>query len=75
MPLNEPLRSPTGLTALDEDVSGILTNQDVTAVASATPEDATAVCGIVSQGETTNAYGKAVLCFWPVWYPGAADET
>lgn len=72
---NEPLRAPTGNALVDEDVSGKLTNQSVVLAASATPGSATAVCAVVSIGVHTNAYGKEVLAFWPVWYPGVASET
>lgn len=72
---NQPLRAPTGNSAGAENTSGKLTNQSVVAVAGATPASATAVCGIVSKGVSTNAYGKTVLSFWPVWYPGNASES
>jgi hypothetical protein len=74
---NQPLRAPTGNTSGDEDISGVLTNQSVVAIGNGSSNSAsfTAVCGIVSQGVKTNAYGKSVLCFWPVWYPGNSAET
>lgn len=71
---NQPLRAPTGTAANQETVSGKLTNQGVIAISS-NNTTFTAVVGIVSQGVKKNAYGKNVLCFWPVWYPGNHSET
>lgn len=57
------------LTAANADTTeatgGLLTNASVT-------QFVTPVCGVVSRGVYTNAYGVDVLAFWPVWLPGAA---
>lgn len=71
---NQPLRAPTGLAANQAGISGTLTNQGVIAIATSSTTY-TAICGLVSKGVVTNAYGKQVLCFWPVWYPGNPSET
>lgn len=69
--INDPLRAEsTGANA------GKLTNAGVV-LASQTNTPATsstAVVGIVSRPVARNAYGKNVLSFWPVWYPGRATE-
>lgn len=68
---NEPLRSPTGLTANDEGLSngvpttassGVLRNDSVTI-------GTQAVVGFVSKGVVTN-YNTAMLNFWPQHTPG-----
>lgn len=76
---NDPLRAPTGNAADGYTVakSGKLTNASVT-LASQTDSpqtSSTAVCGIVSRGVFKNNYGKNVLAFWPVWYPGRSTES
>jgi hypothetical protein len=64
---NQPLRAGT---------NGKLTNQTVVPAAHTdTPQtSSTAVCGVVSRGKYTNAYGATVLAFWTVWYPGRSTE-
>ncbi|MEM0441522.1 MAG: hypothetical protein QW463_08000 [Candidatus Caldarchaeum sp.] len=81
---NQPLRAPVGNAANDKKGgggadSGILTNagvvpiRDDTIAANATTKW-TAVVGIVSKGVFTNAFGRKVLAFWPVWFPGHPNE-
>jgi hypothetical protein len=75
---NDPLRAPTGNTATSYAAgSGKLTNAGVTLTSQTnTPAtSSTAVCGLVSRGAFTNNFGRKVLAFWPVWYPGNATET
>ena len=62
---DQPLRAPMGLTAGDEYVSGMLTNQGVTPAAGANA----AVCAVVSRGVRPSPYGGNNLVFWPVWFP------
>jgi hypothetical protein len=70
---NTLLRSPTtGADAGKLTYQGVVTAADrAHNVSSNTP---TAVVGVVSRGVNKNAYGKYVLAFWPVWYPGASTE-
>lgn len=85
--VGDPLRSPVGNTSGDELLSGILTNADVLTVVdtiASAGDKYTNICGIATAGiaagrtvtgpEYTNAYGKAVLAFWPVWFPGHPTE-
>lgn len=51
---------------------GRLTNASVVWAASATPQLATAVVGIVSAGVVQNSHKKNALRFWTVFCPGAA---
>lgn len=75
---NEPLIAPTGNAAIDVHdgggtESGRLTNNITYTIADTIASSGNkwqAVCGIVSKGKFTNAYGKTVLAFWPVWFPG-----
>lgn len=62
---NETLTAATGTTLA---TAGVLTNQ------SATPYT-NAICGVVSRGEITNAFGRAALCFWPVYLPTSGAVT
>ncbi|MEM5809081.1 MAG: hypothetical protein QXH92_04180 [Candidatus Aenigmatarchaeota archaeon] len=69
--VNDLLRSPTkGANA------GKLTNAN--AVAACDTNDpgtnSVAIVGVVSRPPYTNAYGRRVIAFWPVWYPGRANE-
>jgi hypothetical protein len=69
---NEPLRAIASNS--DATTGGRLTNQGVTKAESATPQSATAICAIVSEGEKTNYNNRTVLCFWPVFKPGAGTS-
>ncbi len=74
----EPLRSPVGNSSGAELTSGILTNQSVLAISAtiaSSGDKYTNICGIVSKGKFTNAYGKSCLGFWPVYYPGHPTES
>lgn len=79
---NEPLRAPTGNAAIDVaggggTESGRLTNVITYTIADTIASSGNkwqAVCGIVSKGKFTNAYGKSALSFWPVYYPGHPTE-
>lgn len=65
------LYSPTGNTSGDEGTSGLLTNDGTYASGGALyTSTGNAVVGVVSRGAFTNAYGKLVLAFWPVYLPG-----
>jgi hypothetical protein len=49
---------------------GSLTNQSLGVLYAAS--GMTNRCGVVSRGKYTNAYGKTVLAFWPIYLPGNA---
>lgn len=62
---NDPLTSVLSNSAAN---GGSLTNQGIGTIFGVAQKS---VVGIVSRGKYTNAYGKTVLGFWPVWFPGA----
>jgi hypothetical protein len=64
---NDHLRAPVGNTPGDEFISGVLTNADLGDLYA---DDMEARVGIVSRGVFSNAYGKRVLAFWPIYLPG-----
>lgn len=67
--VNEPLRAIADDTTVSSTVDGgRLTNASVTV-------GTTAYVGVVSRGTYTNAYGKSVLAFWPVYAPGSEGYT
>lgn len=72
---NDLLKAPVANTTLA--TGGVLTNDTVTPASNQSNPSSTAgaVCGVVSRGKYTNALGKSVLAFWPVWYPGRSGET
>jgi hypothetical protein len=65
---NNLLRSPVGNTLADEFLSGMLRNDAIPLplYGAAAP----AIVGVVSRGVFTNAYGKRVIAFWPVYMAG-----
>ncbi|GIV44669.1 MAG: hypothetical protein KatS3mg035_1792 [Bacteroidia bacterium] len=72
--INDPLRA-LGNSAGAADAGKLTKAGVVLASQSSNPaSDSTAVVGIVSRPVTKNAYGRDVLSFWPVWYPGRATE-
>lgn len=61
------------LKAIDDNAGatgGTLTNQSLGTLYHASNMEARV--GVVSRGKRTNAYGKSVLSFWPVYLPGSA---
>lgn len=46
---------------------GTLTNQSLGTLYGS---DMVNRCGVVSRGKSTNAYGKTVVSFWPIYLPG-----
>lgn len=65
------------LKAVDADTvatagtgGGNLTNQSLGTLYHASNMEARV--GVVSRGKRTNAYGKSVLAFWPIYLPGTA---
>ncbi len=79
---NDPLRAPVGNAAIDiagggGAESGRLTNSITYTIADTIASSGNkwqAICGIVSKGKFTNAYGKSSLAFWPVHLPGHPTE-
>lgn len=68
---NQPLRAVASNT--NQTTGGRLTNQGVVRRASATPQLATAICGIVSrEPRKRQSDREEVLSFWPVYEPGAS---
>jgi len=67
---NEPLRAVASNS--NATTGGRMTNQGVTSKASAAPQNATAVCGIVSGGVKLNSHRQNALHFWPVFCEGAS---
>jgi hypothetical protein len=65
---NNLLRADVGNLAADEFLSGMLRNDAIPAPLYGISQPA--IVGVVSRGVFTNAYGKQVLAFWPVWLPG-----
>jgi len=68
---NDLLRAPGGNAPANEATSGVLTNQGVVLY---NTTNATAVCGVVSKPPETNAHGKMVLSFWPIYLPGVGGN-
>lgn len=61
------------LKAIDDNsgaTGGTLTNQSLGTLYHASTMEARV--GVVSRGKRTNAYGKTVLAFWPIYLPGTA---
>lgn len=63
---NDTLNAPIGNSSGSEFISGVLTS----AAPGALFTTNLAIVGVVSRGMFTNAYGKQVVAFWPVWFPG-----
>lgn len=76
--INDLLHSPTEdqITGADKSGAGLLYNHanwpggSTSLIAVGT----NSVCGVVSRGARVNALRQNVLTFWPVWYPGPANE-
>lgn len=74
--VGDALRAPIGLTALDEGISGTLTNHGVFAISAtiaSSSDKYTNICGIYI-ASSTNVFNQDVISFWPVWYPGHTTE-
>ena len=67
---NESLRAVASNS--NATTGGRLTNQSVVELATAAPENATAICGRVSKGVVQDGHKKSRLHFWPVHIPGAS---
>lgn len=66
---NEGLRAIASNS--NSTTGGRLTNQGVVWAQTSAPENATAICGLVSSGVVQNSHKKSTLRFWPIWEPGA----
>ena len=64
---NDHLVAPVGNTSGDEFTSGVLTNASPGGLYVAGMKNRV---GVVSRGKFTNAYGKQVVAFWPIYLPG-----